>query len=70
MESALGYVMVLPSDEKELQEFIRLLKVEIPHNGHPVYILNQLIFGKRLFDELLADKELKEYFDITVRLQK
>jgi hypothetical protein len=70
MENALSYITALPSDEKELKKFIQKVKAEIPHQGYPVYILNQLIFGKRLFDELLADKELKEYFDITVRLQK
>jgi hypothetical protein len=70
MENALSYITALPSDEKELKKFIQKVKAEIPHQGYPVYIQNQLIFGKRLFDELLADKELKEYFDITVRLQK
>lgn len=62
MESALSFITVLPSNDDELEVFKRQVKSEIL-NWNSYYIKKQLIFGKKLFDDLLADEDLIKYFE-------
>jgi hypothetical protein len=70
MEKCLSFLTVLPSTEKELAEFKRKVKSEIVIHNYPHLVQHQLDFGKRLFDELLADEDLKKFFTAINNLQK
>lgn len=62
MDNALSYITVLPSNEKELEDFKRLVKPEImASNGFLMYM--QLKFCKRLFDDLLNDEDIQDHLD-------
>ena len=61
METALSYITVLPSNEKEMEEFKRILKRELLVSDPSLEM--QLIRCRRLLDELLNDVQLNEYWD-------
>lgn len=62
MESAFSFISVLPSNDKELEEFKRKLKTEIL-NWNSFYVKEQLVCCKKLFEDLLADEDLIKYFE-------
>ena len=60
MNSLLSYITVLPSTEKEMEAFKRGLKQELLVSDP--YLRKQLYLLRKMFDELLSDTQLDEYW--------
>ena len=63
MESALDYIMVLPSNEKELERFLKKLKSEILILEPDPATRKQIMICLKLFQELYTDFDLEEHFN-------
>ena len=61
MDTALNYITVLPSNEDEVDKFKRILKRELLVSD--LSMEKQLRMCRKLFDDLLNDDELNEYWD-------
>jgi hypothetical protein len=61
MDTALSYITVLPSNEDEVDKFKRILKRELLVSD--LSMEKQLRMCRKLFDDLLNDDELNEYWD-------
>lgn len=61
METALSYITVLPSNEDEMDKFKRILKRELLVSDPCLEL--QLRICRKLFDDLLNDDQLNEYWD-------
>ena len=61
MDSAISYITVLPSNEDEVDRFKRILKRELLVSD--LTMEKQLRMCKKLFDDLLNDDELNDYWD-------
>ena len=61
MDSAISYITVLPSNEDEVDRFKRILKRELLVSD--LSMEKQLRMCRKLFDDLLNDDELNEYWD-------
>lgn len=63
MESALSFIMVLPSNKDELEVFLKKMKSEILVSGYGERIQKQIYMGLKLFQELYTDEELEKHFE-------
>jgi len=61
MDTALSYITVLPSNEDEVDKFKRILKRELLVSD--LSMEKQLRMCRKLFDDLLNDDELNDYWD-------
>ena len=61
MDTALNYITVLPSNEDEVDKFKRILKRELLVSD--LSMEKQLRMCRKLFDDLLNDDELNDYWD-------
>ena len=61
MDIALSYITVLPSNNVEMEKFKRILKRELLVSDPSLEM--QLMRCRKLFDDLLNDDELNEYWD-------
>jgi hypothetical protein len=61
MESVLSYITVLPSTGSELENFKKLLKVEMLNTSYSYRY--QLVLLQSMIDSLLNDEQLEEHWN-------